>query len=102
MLGVESTDERITAVLHDVLEDTPWTIAELRQEGFSDTVLHALEVLTKKQEGQDYITFVLRAGTNPLAKKVKLSDLVDNMDLSRTLHPTEQDFERYLKYREAL
>jgi hypothetical protein len=100
MLAVESMDERLAAVLHDVLEDTAWTLAQLREEGFSETVIQALEALTK-QQGEDYMTFVLRAGTNPLAKTVKLADLADNMDLSRIPHPTEEDFERYLKYREA-
>jgi hypothetical protein len=100
MLGVDSTDERIAAVLHDVIEDTAWTMAQLREEGFSETMLKALEALTK-QPGEDYLTFVRRAGTNPLAKTVKLADLADNMDLSRIPDPAEDDFERYLKYREA-
>ena len=100
MLAMDSTEERITAVLHDVLEDTLWTMAQLRQEGFSETVLQALEAVTRR-EGEDYITFARRAGTNPLAKKVKLADLTDNMDLSRIPQPTERDLQRYLKYRKA-
>ena len=101
MLAMDSADERIAAVLHDVLEDTPWTMGQLRQEGFPEAVLQALEVLTKKEEGEDYMTYVLRAGTNPLAKKVKLADLADNMDLSRIPNPSEEDLQRYLKYRKA-
>jgi hypothetical protein len=100
MSAVDSEEERIAAVLHDVIEDSAYTAADLREEGFSDTVLQALEALTR-QQGEDYLTFVRRAGANPLAKRVKLADLIDNMDLSRIPHPTEEDFKRYLKYRQA-
>jgi (p)ppGpp synthase/HD superfamily hydrolase len=101
MLAVDSTDERIAAVLHDVLEDTIWTVDRLRIEGFSDTVLQALEALTKG-EAEEYLAYVRRAGADPVARAVKFADLADNMDLSRLPSPTEQDRERFKKYKAAV
>jgi (p)ppGpp synthase/HD superfamily hydrolase len=101
MLAVNTTDERITAVLHDVLEDTHWTVDRLRQEGFSETVLQALELLTKRK-GEDYNAYLRRAGSNLIARRVKLADLADNMDPSRISTPTEQDRERLKKYKAAV
>ncbi len=101
MLAVNSTDEMIVATLHDVLEDTDWTVDRLRQEGFSDTVLQALEALTIR-DGEEYKSYVRRAGANLVAKKVKLADLADNMDVSRLSSLTERDIVRLKKYEEAI
>lgn len=81
-LRCQTEDEKIVALLHDVVEDTPITLEELKAQGFSDKVLSALKCLTKIK-GEDYQTFIQRVATNPLAVKVKIQDLEDNMDLSR-------------------
>jgi (p)ppGpp synthase/HD superfamily hydrolase len=101
MLAVDSTDERIVAALHDVLEDTDWTIDRLRREGFSDTVLQALVALTIR-DGEEYNSYVLRAAANAVARKVKLADLADNMDVSRLSSYTERDRARLKKYENAI
>jgi (p)ppGpp synthase/HD superfamily hydrolase len=101
MLAVDSTDEMIVAALHDVLEDTDWTVERLREEGFSDAVLQALAALTIR-EGEEYLSYVRRAGANPIARKVKLADLADNMDESRLSSLTERDRVRLKKYEEAV
>ena len=101
MLAVNSTDERIAAVLHDVLEDTDWTVDRLRREGFSDTVLQALQALTKG-EGEEYMAYVRRAAANSVARAVKLADLHDNMDLSRLPSPNDRDRERIKRYEAAV
>jgi (p)ppGpp synthase/HD superfamily hydrolase len=100
MLAVESREEKIVAVLHDVVEDTDWTLGRLRQEEFSDTVLQALDALTRR-ENEDYFAFVRRARINPIARTVKLADLADNMNLSRIPSPTAQDLDRINKYKAA-
>ena len=100
MLAVNSTDERIAAAFHDVLEDTDWTVDRLRQEGFTETVLNALEALTK-DEDEEYLAYVRRAAANPVARAVKLADLEDNMDLSRLPSPTDRDRERIKRYKAA-
>lgn len=102
MLALQTPDERIVAVLHDVCEDCPgWDFDRLRREGFSEVVLAALETVTKR-EGESYEDFVRRAGANPIGRAVKLADLRDNSDLSRIAAPTAQDMERVEKYRRAI
>jgi len=101
MLRMRTEPERIAAVLHDLLEDTPWTLEALRAEGFSEDVLRALDHLTRG-EGEVYHLFVKRAALDPIARAVKRADLEDNMDLSRIPHPTERDHARMDKYRQAL
>jgi (p)ppGpp synthase/HD superfamily hydrolase len=102
MLRVSSTDERIVAVLHDVVEDCPgWTFDRFRGEGFSDYIIQALQSVTKRDE-EDYEAFVRRAATNPIGRRVKLADLHDNSDLSRIAMLSERDFRRVEKYRRAI
>ena len=95
--------ERISAVLHDVVEDCPgWTFDQLRIEGFSDEVLEALSGLTKRpEEDADYMSFVRRASTNSVAKVVKLADIEDNLDVTRLPLVSDKDQRRLTKYLEA-
>ena len=102
MLRLSSPDERIVAVLHDVVEDCPgWTFDSLRDEGFSDEVIAALESVTKRK-GEKYEDFVKRAAANPIGRNVKLADLADNCDLSRISQPSEADYQRIKKYQDAI
>lgn len=101
MLSVTTEEERIAAVLHDVVEDSDWTLEQLRREGFSEVVLQALDALTRRKD-EEYMDFVRRAGANSVARRVKLADLADNMDVSRLPEPTEKDRARIEKYQEAV
>ena len=104
MLRVTSIEARISAVLHDVVEDSDVTVDELRNEGFSEVVLQAVEALTKRP-GENRIQAALRAVSNETARKVKLADNAENMDLSRIPNPTAKDHARvkeYEKVREIL
>ena len=97
MMRVDSEIEKIAAVLHDVVEDTPVTQDELKSEGFSDEVLAVVELLTHP-EGMSYDDYIDRLAVNPIARKVKLADLGHNMDITRIPDPTPKDFERLQKY----
>ena len=101
MLSVESEEERIVGVLHDVVEDTPWTFDQLRDEGFSEAILAALDTVTIR-ENEDYSTFISRSADNVIGRRVKIADLRDNMDLSRIPQPTEKDHKRMEKYTNAM
>ena len=101
MLRLRTTDERIVGVLHDVVEDTDWTIEALRAEGFSEEILRGIEAVTKRP-GEDYDAFVDRAGKDPIGRQVKQADLEDNSDLTRIAAPTDHDRARAEKYRRAL
>jgi hypothetical protein len=101
MLAVTTPEARMAAVLHDVVEDTTFTLDDLRAEGFPASVLEAVEALTKR-EGEDYEAFIRRVAPNPIAREVKLADLRDNSDLSRISEPTVRDRERIKKYSRAI
>lgn len=100
MLRMTTDDERIAAVLHDVVEDCGWTLEQLASEGFSSIVIEAVDALTKRP-GEDYETFVLRAAANAIARKVKLADLADNSDPQRSVDHTERGRARLERYRRA-
>jgi (p)ppGpp synthase/HD superfamily hydrolase len=98
LLAVESIQERIAAALHDVVEDTAWTIEQLRAEGFSGEVIDAVEALTKRP-GESRLDAARRAAANSIALRVKLADVADNMDLGRIASPSERDQARLVEYR---
>lgn len=98
--GVESVEAKTVAYLHDVLEDTVTTEDDLKKEGFPAEIIEAVKTLTKYKD-ETYEEFIKRVGKNPLATKVKLSDLANNMDISRIPNPSEKDYERIEKYRKA-
>ena len=100
MLSRQDDTERICAVLHDVIEDTEVTFEDLRNEGFSEEVLSALDCVTKRDK-ESYDEFIDRIIKNKTACYVKLADLRDNMDLSRIKTPTERDYKRIEKYKKA-
>jgi hypothetical protein len=101
MLQMDTNEERIVAVLHDVVEDSEWSLERLRAEGFSDPVLRAIDSVTSRV-GEPYDSFVLRAGRNPIGRRVKLANLHDNCDLRRIATPTDRDHARIEKYRRAI
>ncbi|WP_025111322.1 HD domain-containing protein [Pseudomonas sp. H1h] len=101
MLRMSSLEERIVAVLHDVVEDCGISLDDLRKEGFSEEVLTAIESVTKVP-GESYEDFVERAAQNPIGRVVKLADLEENSDLSRIASPSWEDLERVEKYRRAI
>jgi (p)ppGpp synthase/HD superfamily hydrolase len=101
MLQMEKTDDRIVAVLHDVVEDTDWSLERLRAEGFSTVVIEAIDSVTRRQD-EDYDEFILRTTKNSIGSRVKLADLRDNCDLSRIANPSETDYKRITKYRQAI
>ena len=97
MMKGETEDEMICGVLHDLVEDTDWTFERLKQEGFPDTVIEAISLVTKS-ENENYSDFVERISGNDLAIRVKLNDLEDNMDVRRLHKVTGIDAERLSKY----
>ena len=97
----KTEEEKIIGVLHDVIEDSDWTFEMLEEEGFSPKIIDALKCLTKLSEDEDYDHFIARVKSNRLAIKVKLCDLVDNLDSSRLENITDSDVNRFMKYMRA-
>ena len=98
MLRLDGGHERIAAVLHDVVEDSSVTLAQLQQEGFAPAVLEAVEALTKRP-GETRLDAAARAAKHAVARAVKLADNAENMDLSRIASPTAKDFARLEEYK---
>ena len=93
--------EKICGVLHDVVEDSDWTLEALENEGFSSEVISTLRCVTKKSEDEDYDKFIDRIIQNPIAVRVKINDLLDNMDITRLKELNEWDLKRLNKYLKA-
>jgi len=101
MMKMRTETERIVAILHDVVEDSDWTLEALREEGFTEEIVTAVDHLTRRS-GEDYEDFVRRAVQDPVARRVKIADLEDNLDQTRLKEPTEQDRARIARYQKAL
>ncbi len=106
MLSQTSTEQRIVGVLHDVVEDCDVSFDDLETMGFSTAVIEALRAVTKRpeEEGSDegYRAFVVRAAANPIGRRVKKADLLDNLDITRLRELTEKDSRRVSRYLRAL
>ncbi len=97
----ETEIEKICGLLHDVVEDGGVTFEDLEKAGFSDEIIEVLKCLTKTPEDEDYGKFMDRVLQNPVAVKVKLNDLLDNMDITRLNELNENDVNRLNKYLKA-
>lgn len=102
MMRCETEEEKIVAILHDVVEDTDWTFDALRKEGFSETIIEALETVTKYSEEENYDDFIQRSLKNDIGRKVKIADLRENLDVTRIGELSEKDIARINKYKRAL
>lgn len=94
---LETEEEICVGLLHDVVEDTDWTIGDLRREGFPESVLEALALMTHN-DGTPYLKYVARLRSNPIARRVKLADLTHNSDPKRGHEETPVTRKRQQKY----
>ena len=90
-------EEKIVALLHDVIEDTDVTPEYLLAEGFPKTIVDSILSVTRKEQ-ESYEEFIKRCQLNKLGRIVKLHDLEDNMDISRLPVLHEKDLFRLNKY----
>jgi (p)ppGpp synthase/HD superfamily hydrolase len=100
MHAVNTDEERVAALLHDVVEDTEWTLEKLRETGVPDPVVEAVDCLTRR-DGETYEDFVVRCKPNAIARQVKLADIQDNMDLNRLDEIEPSDIKRLSRYKNA-
>ena len=117
MLSLNSEEERIVGVLHDVVEDCEgWTWERLKDQGCSDEIIEALKSVSKTLEEEKqfkemddpddkmdhYLRFIQRAKANKIGRNVKAADIRDNLDISRIDDITERDINRLNRYKKAL
>ena len=98
---MKTEETTIVALLHDVVEDTEYTIDDLIRMGFDKAVTDAIALMTHA-EGVDYMDYVRQIQKNPVAKAVKLADLRHNSDLSRLDFVDEKALRRREKYLKAI
>lgn len=98
--SMDTEEECICAILHDVVEDTSITFEQLEKE-FSKGVIEALKLLTHDKK-VPYNEYIIRLKDNPIAKKVKLADLKHNSDITRLNYLTPKDIIRNKKYKKAI
>jgi len=101
-LAEQMTDEITTAaaLLHDVVEDSPITLDDLRKEGFPESVVLVVSLLTHQEE-VPYLDYVRALKDNPAAKAVKLADLTHNCNATRLNEVTAKDINHLARYRAA-
>ena len=79
-----SHEEIIVGILHDVVEDSDWTIEDLREIGFDNKICNAVRSVTKDKDIKEkYLDASKRASIDPIGRRVKMRDNYDNMDLTR-------------------
>ena len=98
---METEETVAVALLHDVMEDTDYTLEDLKAMGFPDSVTGALALMTH-DDSVSYLDYVAKLKDNPIARAVKLADLRHNSDLSRLDAVDEKALERVEKYRKAI
>ena len=101
MQHVPGMSAKMVAVLHDAIEDTDLTLAMLKREGFADEILHAVDLLTRK-DGQPYDQYLAGLVGNTLALKVKIEDVRHNLDSTRIDKLSDHDVVNLRKYHAAL
>lgn len=101
MHNVDTIEEKIVAVLHDVVEDTTVTTGDLLDQGINSELVDSIKLLTH-EGGIPYEQYIRNLADDPLARAVKLADLADNSNPERLIGKTKHDLERLEKYRNAI
>lgn len=87
-----TSESRAVAWLHDVLEDTPTTVEDLRTAGITEEIIQAVQCLTKSGQ-RPYLDYLADIRTNELARTVKIADMLDNLSDG----PTERQIVKYAR-----
>lgn len=97
----QTLQEKIVGALHDVVEDSDLTIDDLLLKGFDNNIVEAVDAITFYDDVETYDEYIERVIKNPIAVKVKLNDLSDNMDLRRLNEIDDESIVRVRKYFKA-
>lgn len=97
---LESPEERVVGWLHDTVEDTEMTVDEIR-ERFGPETAAAVDAISRRDD-ETWEDYIERMKREPIARRVKIIDLIDNSNLSRIPRVTMRDVERQARYNRAL
>lgn len=98
---LENPEEKIVALLHDIIEDTDVTPEDLRKAGLKEYLIEAVLIMTKTRDCS-YDEYLKEVRHYEFTRPVKIADIRHNMDLSRIQNPSQTDFDRVEKYKKAL
>ena len=97
---LSTPEAQVVGWLHDTVEDTPITLRDI-EATFGPETAAAVDAISRR-DGEPWPDYLDRVAANPMARQVKISDLIDNSNLSRIPHVTLKDVERQKKYNKAL
>ena len=97
---LSTPEAQVVGWLHDTVEDTPITLRDI-EATFGPETAAAVDAISRR-DGEPWSDYLDRVAANPMARQVKISDLIDNSNLSRIPHVTLKDVERQKKYNKAL
>ena len=97
---LSTPEAQVVGWLHDTVEDTPLTLSDISKK-FGPETAAAVDAISRR-DGEKWSDYIDRVAANPMARQVKISDLVDNSNLTRIPHITLKDVKRQAKYNKAL
>ena len=97
---LSTPEAQVVGWLHDTVEDTPLTLSDICKK-FGPETAAAVDAISRR-DGEKWSDYIDRVAANPMARQVKISDLVDNSNLTRIPHVTLKDVKRQAKYNKAL
>ena len=97
---LSTPEAQVVGWLHDTVEDTPLTLSDISKR-FGPETAAAVDAISRR-DGEKWSDYIDRVAANPMARQVKISDLVDNSNLTRIPHVTLKDVKRQAKYNKAL
>ena len=97
---LSTPEAQVVGWLHDTVEDTPLTLSDISKK-FGPETAAAVDAISRR-DGEKWSDYIDRVAANPMARQVKIIDLVDNSNLTRIPHVTLKDVKRQAKYNKAL
>ena len=97
---LDAPEEQVVGWLHDTVEDTALTVGDIARQ-FGPETAAAVDAISRR-EGEAWEDYIARVRENPMARRVKISDLIDNSNLSRIPRVTAKDVARQARYNRAL
>ena len=80
LIKAKSNEERIIAILHDVIEKTNISLLDLKNNGFDQNIISSIDSLSRRRS-ESYIEYIERLMQNKISVKIKLLDLADNIKI---------------------
>ena len=101
LIKAKSNEERIIAILHDVIEKTNISLLDLKNKGFDQNIISSIDSLSRRR-GESYIEYIERLMQNKISVKIKLLDLADNIKIHSENNDNGIYDSKIIQYKNAL